>query len=235
MWGWAGGGGGGGGGGAWRTPLAHDLLQLHTDCKLIVGLIMKVCETFHSTSSTSDEIHIFFNQQFWLNREYESGNQVHVVKMDFIHYNDVIMRAMVPNHQPHDCLLNRLFRCRSKKTSKLRVTGLCAGNSPATGEFPAQKSSSTENGSIWWHHHVCESSSATESIISASTTSSCSRHNLTQVSRTFPYIVVIMLYKLISTDKTWTRITMTYWKTCTTSDARLIPLTWITIRSGLKC
>ena len=35
----------------------------------------------------------------------------------------------VSNHQPHDCLLNRLYRRRSKKTSKLRVTGLCAGNS----------------------------------------------------------------------------------------------------------
>ena len=33
----------------------------------------------------------------------------------------------VSNHQPHDCLLNRLFRRRSKKTSKLRVTSLCAG------------------------------------------------------------------------------------------------------------
>ena len=31
----------------------------------------------------------------------------------------------------HDyCLVNSLFRCRSKKTSKLHVTGLCAGNSP---------------------------------------------------------------------------------------------------------
>ena len=39
-------------------------------------------------------------------------------------------RDSVSNHQPHDCLLNRLFRRRSKKTSKLRVTGLCAGNSP---------------------------------------------------------------------------------------------------------
>ena len=36
----------------------------------------------------------------------------------------------VSNHQPHGCLLNRLFRRRSKKTSKLRVTGLCVGNSP---------------------------------------------------------------------------------------------------------
>ena len=33
----------------------------------------------------------------------------------------------VSNHQPHECLLKRLFRRRSKKTSKLRVTGLCAG------------------------------------------------------------------------------------------------------------
>ena len=38
----------------------------------------------------------------------------------------------VSNHPPHDCLLNRLFRRRWKKTSKLRVTGLCAGNSPVT-------------------------------------------------------------------------------------------------------
>ena len=60
----------------------------------------------------------------------------------------------VSNHQPHGCLLNRLFRRRSKKTSKLRVTGLCAGNSPETGEFPAQMASNAENVSIWWRHHV---------------------------------------------------------------------------------
>ena len=59
----------------------------------------------------------------------------------------------VSNHQPPDCLFNRLFRRRSKKTSKLRVTGLCAGNSPGTGEFPAQMASNAENVSIWWRHH----------------------------------------------------------------------------------
>ena len=36
----------------------------------------------------------------------------------------------VSNHQPHDCLLNHFTRRRSRKTSKLRVTGLCVGNSP---------------------------------------------------------------------------------------------------------
>ena len=44
--------------------------------------------------------------------------------------------------QPHDCLLNHLFRRRSQKTTKLRVTGLFVGNSPGT------------NVSIWWRHHV---------------------------------------------------------------------------------
>ena len=47
---------------------------------------------------------------------------------------------------------NRLFRRRSKKTSKLRVTGLCAGNSPVTSEFPVQMASNVENVSIWWRH-----------------------------------------------------------------------------------
>ena len=62
-------------------------------------------------------------------------------------------RDSVSNHLPHHCLLNRLFTRRSKKTSKLRVTGLCAGNSPETGEFPAQRDSYAENGSIWWRLH----------------------------------------------------------------------------------
>ena len=31
------------------------------------------------------------------------------------------------------------------KTSKLRVTGLCEGNSPVTGEFPAQRACNEEN------------------------------------------------------------------------------------------
>ena len=45
-------------------------------------------------------------------------------------------RDSVSNHQPRDCLLNGLFRRRSKKTSKLRVTGLCAGNSPGSVNSP---------------------------------------------------------------------------------------------------
>ena len=59
----------------------------------------------------------------------------------------------VSNHRLYDCLLSRLFRPRSKKTSKLRITGLCEENSPVSSEFPAQRASDAENVSIWWHHH----------------------------------------------------------------------------------
>ena len=57
-------------------------------------------------------------------------------------------RDGVSIHQRFDGLLNRSFRRRSKKTSKLCVTGLGEGNSPVTGEFPCQKASNAENVSI---------------------------------------------------------------------------------------
>ena len=63
-------------------------------------------------------------------------------------------RDGVSKNQAHHCLLNRLFRRRSKKTPKLLVTGLCAGKSPMTGEFPAQMASNARNISIWLRHHV---------------------------------------------------------------------------------
>ena len=57
---------------------------------------------------------------------------VHLISLQWRH-ND---HDSVSNHQPYDCLLNRLFRRRSKKTSKLRVTGLCVGNSPGPVNSP---------------------------------------------------------------------------------------------------
>ena len=65
------------------------------------------------------------------------------------YHND---RDGISIHQPHYCLFNPLFNHRWMKTSKLRVTGLCDGNSWGTGEFPAQRANNTENVSIWWHH-----------------------------------------------------------------------------------
>ena len=65
-------------------------------------------------------------------------------------YGLLYLRSVEYDH----CLLNSLFGRRSKKTSKLRVTGLRAGNSPVTGEFPAQMARNAENVSIWWRHHA---------------------------------------------------------------------------------
>ena len=50
----------------------------------------------------------------------------------------------VSNQWRLDCLLNRLFRRRSKKTSNFRATVLCEGNPAVTGEFPAQWASNIE-------------------------------------------------------------------------------------------
>ena len=62
-------------------------------------------------------------------------------------------RRRVSNHQFLECLLNRLFRRRSKKTPKFSVNGLCEGNLPMTGEFLAQRARYAENISICWRHH----------------------------------------------------------------------------------
>ena len=51
----------------------------------------------------------------------------------------------VSNHRHFDCLINHLFRRRSKKTWKLQVTGLCEGNPPITGGFPSQRTTNAEN------------------------------------------------------------------------------------------
>ena len=51
-------------------------------------------------------------------------------------YND---HDGVSNHQPYYCLLNHHRPLW--------------GNSPVTGEFPAQRASNAENVSIWWRYH----------------------------------------------------------------------------------
>ena len=92
------------------------------------------------------------------------GNRTCLVRA---HHDDVMARELlphsllwrhngrdgVPNHQPHECLLNCSLRRRSKKASKPLVTGLCEENSPVTGEFPTQMANNAENVSIWWRHH----------------------------------------------------------------------------------
>ena len=82
-------------------------------------------------------------------------NVGHFVQASCVHLSDVILSAMAYQLTSPTIVYSRvLFRCKSKETSKLRVTGLCEWNSPVAGEFPAQRASNAENVSIWWCHHV---------------------------------------------------------------------------------
>ena len=77
-----------------------------------------------------------------------------VIPIIFInHFGDVIMSAMAFQITSLTLVYSTVYSgADNKKTSKLRVTGLCEGNSPVTGEFPAQRASNAENVSIWWRH-----------------------------------------------------------------------------------
>ena len=81
------------------------------------------------------------------------------------------MGAMVSQITSLTIVYSTVYTSRSRKTSKLRITGLCEGNSPVTGEFPAQMASNAENvfhlimsswkinvsiSSTFWHFCYCD-------------------------------------------------------------------------------
>ena len=79
------------------------------------------------------------------------------LRLEWKHYNHVIMSTMASQIISLMIVYLTVYSSRrSKKTSKLHITGLCEGNSPVTTEFPAQRASNAENVSIWWHHHDTE-------------------------------------------------------------------------------
>ena len=76
------------------------------------------------------------------------------IEENAFHYDDVITSAIASHITSLTIVYSIVYSDTDKKTSKLRVTGLCVGNSPGTGELPAQMASYAENVSIWWRHHV---------------------------------------------------------------------------------
>ena len=82
----------------------------------------------------------------------DHGQQISVNVLP-CHYSDVIMSAMAFNSPASGVFTQPFFGRRSKKTPKLRVTGLCEGKSPGAGAFPAQRARKAENVSIWWRRH----------------------------------------------------------------------------------
>ena len=128
-----------------QAQIWHNIWFVITD---VLALNILVCEC-RTTQLCAYSAHALAIRQkrisYWPNDQWASS----FVSLQWRHNE----RDCVSNHQPHNCLLNRLFGRRSKKTSKLRVTGFCEGNSPVTGEFSEQRASNAETVSIWWRNH----------------------------------------------------------------------------------
>ena len=81
------------------------------------------------------------------------GLQQQTDKNAAVHYSDVIIGTMMSEITSLMFIYSTVYSgWEFKETSKLRVTGLCAGNSPVTGEFRAQMTSNAENVAIWYIH-----------------------------------------------------------------------------------
>ena len=84
-----------------------------------------------------------------------SGEQTRMMEvLIHLHYNDVIMSAVAS--QITIVYSTVYWGANQRKKPKLLVSGLCAGNPPVTGEFPAQMANNEDNISIWSRHHVRE-------------------------------------------------------------------------------
>ena len=77
-------------------------------------------------------------------------------RLERVHYSDVIMSTMASQITGVSSVCSCVCSGVDKKTSKLRVTGLCEGNPPVTDGFPSQRASNTGNVFIWWRHHVTQ-------------------------------------------------------------------------------
>ena len=83
---------------------------------------------------------------------YFQWNLNHNTPKIFWHHDDVIIDAMASQITSLTIVYPTVIQTQIKENIKLRVTGLCVGHSPGTGEFPAQLASNAENVFIGWSH-----------------------------------------------------------------------------------
>ena len=139
---------------AWTNSWDVDDLKRHVSHCDVAAMISGFVDWYRSYRQTTLwDISFWEGFRMYYLYSYGSGRIHYIAEMCMTLQWRHNGRDSVSNHQPYYCLLNCLFKRRSTKTSKLRVTGPCAGNSPVTGEFPAQMACNAENVSIWWRHH----------------------------------------------------------------------------------
>ena len=128
------------------------------------------------------------------------------------------------------------FWRRSKKISKLRVSGLCGGHLPVTGEFPAQMASNAENVSIWWRHHGPSASGAKQNNVVTNYSISQTRQTITKAKHVYIYWISLHCMHfcwrdckaIYSTLTNWGLVTP-YWFLTSIGSLRnclLVPKSW---------
>ena len=148
-------------------------------------MIIRLTDACLYVSSSLNEL------KLWINYKAKSG---HIM---VIHYSDVIMCSIASQITSLTIVYSSFYSgADQRKTSKLRVTGLCAGNSPETGEFPAQRASNAENVSIWWRHHAFERNSHSD-------WSSCHYTSSNVINSLAPGRCVNDFKSVISQDMLW--------------------------------
>ena len=112
------------------------LWHAHNDCRSKLNFLDFVSST----------IEIFILKKIWQSTAYcyiyANPSHACILQCCAFHYSDAIMSTMASQ-------ITSLMIVCSTVYSRRR-----SGNSPVTGEFPAQRASNAENVSIWWCHHV---------------------------------------------------------------------------------
>ena len=127
-----------------RPCSAHFIhkLKMNAHCvRVICHVVRMICDHFFIFVSISHYSHI---RRFVITRApsyFTCGKTSNITKREpwanvSLQWHHKRVRWLI-NHRRIYCLSNRLLRRRSKKTSKLRATGLCDGN-PVTDGFPSQ-------------------------------------------------------------------------------------------------
>ena len=91
----------------------------------------------------------------WSYKHMETGWCIYVtvywVIIRHCHYNDVIMGTIVSQITSLTIVYSTVYSDADQRKHQSSVLlAICVGNSPGTGEFPAQMASNAENVSIWW-------------------------------------------------------------------------------------
>ena len=136
--------------------------SIFTHCMPLCWPISAKLNVFHNLWQDFGMVNLLYRSfiAIWLPVPYvyEIGTVTAIVlaspSLSVGHYNDVIMGAMASQITSLTIVYSTVYSgADQRKHQSSASPAFVRGNSPVTGEFPAQMASNTENVSIWWRHH----------------------------------------------------------------------------------